>query len=104
MRRLIAILPIALLAFLPAHAQEFQGDEDFYDEAYEEHDQASAAREAQAEANFDSIMIPQNVAPAPMASPAEAVDMPVGNITAPRRQRRGASWRWIRFARRRTVN
>jgi len=90
MRRFIAILPIALLAFLPAHAQDFQGDEDFYEQAYEERDQKSAAREAQAEANFDSIMIPQNVAPA--ASPAEAVDMPVGNVFgAPRRsQHRGA--------------
>jgi hypothetical protein len=91
MRRSIAILPIALLVFIPAHAQQqFQGDQDFYEEAYEEHDQASAAREAQAEANFDAIMIPQNVAPAPKASPAEAMDMPVGNITAPRRHRRGA--------------
>jgi len=90
MRRLITILPIALLAFLPAQAQEFQGDEDFYDEAYEEHDQASVAREAQAEANFDSIMIPQNIAPA--ASPAEAMDMPVGNVigTPRRAQQRGA--------------
>ncbi len=93
MRRSIAILPVALLAFLPAHAQEFKGDEDFYEQAYEERDQQSAAREAQAEANFDSIMIPQNqLAPAaPAVSPAEAVDMPVGNVMGGRMmQRRGA--------------
>jgi len=90
MRRSIAILPIALLALLPARAQQFQGDEDFYEQAYEERDQASAAREAQAEANFDSIMIPQNVAP--RVSPAEAVDMPVGNVFGAHRraQQRGA--------------
>jgi hypothetical protein len=70
MRSHIAILPIALFVFLPAHAQQnrypvneqdFQGNGDFYEKAYQEHDQQSAAREAQAEANFDAIMIPQNI-------------------------------------------
>lgn len=80
MRSRIAILPVTLLVFFPAHAQQnrypvsqqdFQYDEEFYQEAYQEQDQKSAAREAQAEANFDAIMIPQNVAP-------EAA--PVGNL------------------------
>lgn len=77
MRSLIAILPIALLVFFPAHAQQdFQYDEDFYEEAYQEQSQKSAAREAQAEASFDAIMIPQNVAPAAAPPPRLSRQMP----------------------------
>jgi len=67
----------------PRQKQAFRNDNEFYEQAYHQHDQAGAAREAAAQANFDALIIPQNAPPQNLqinAAPAKGVLAPTSGV------------------------